>query len=62
MVCISASLGVGGILYGYTFDKTGNYDIVLYASSALFICAGVCMLLLGRGNLNLPLVAEAAER
>ena len=62
MVCISASLGVGGILYGYTFDKTGSYDLVLYASSALFICAGVCMLLLGRGNLNLPLVAEAAER
>jgi sugar phosphate permease len=61
MVCISASLGVGGILYGYTFDKTGNYDIVLYASSALFICAGICMLLLGRRKLNL-LGAEAAER
>jgi len=62
MVCISASLGVGGILYGYTFDKTGNYDLVLYASSALFIFAGVCMLLLGRGNLHLQPIAGTVER
>jgi len=62
MVCISASLGVGGILYGYTFDKTGNYDLVLYASSALFIFAGVCMLLLGRGNLHLQPIASTVER
>ncbi|HTO39746.1 MAG TPA: MFS transporter [Rhizomicrobium sp.] len=48
MMCISASLGVGGILFGYAFDKTGSYDIVLYASSASFIFAGVCMLLIGR--------------
>ena len=61
MVCISASLGVGGILYGYTFDKTGNYDLVLYASSALFIFAGVCMLLLGRGNLHLQPIAGTVE-
>lgn len=51
MVCISASLGVGGILFGYTFDKTGSYDIVLYASSAAFVLAGVCMLLLGRKSI-----------
>jgi len=51
MVCISASLGVGGILFGYTFDKTGNYDIVLYASSAAFVVAGICMLLLGRKSI-----------
>ena len=62
MVCISASLGVGGILYGYTFDKTGNYDLVLYASSALFIFAGVCMLLLGRGKLHLQPIAGTVER
>lgn len=61
MVCISASLGVGGILYGYTFDKTGSYDLVLYASSALFIFAGVCMLLLGHRNMKRLPLAEAVE-
>jgi hypothetical protein len=43
---------VGGILYGVTFDKTGSYDLVLFASSALFICAGAAMLLLGRKKLS----------
>lgn len=61
MVCISASLGVGGILYGYTFDRTGSYDVVLYASSASFIFAGACMLLLGRRNLQGPGNALVAQ-
>jgi len=47
MVCISASLGVGGIVFGLTFDKTGNYDLVLYGSSFSFVFAGACMLVLG---------------
>lgn len=59
MMCISASLGVGGILFGYAFDKTGSYDIVLYASSVSFVFAGVCMLLIGRSPraIKVPAVA-----
>ncbi|HEY4124772.1 MAG TPA: MFS transporter, partial [Rhizomicrobium sp.] len=62
MVCISASLGVGGILFGYTFDKTGSYDIMLYASSASFVFAGVCMLLLGRKNIYSRPSLQLSER
>jgi predicted MFS family arabinose efflux permease len=42
------SAGVGAPLFGFAFDETGSYNVILYLAAGSFIGGSVLMLMLGR--------------
>lgn len=42
------SAGIGAPLFGYSFDTTGSYNLILYLSAGSFIGSSALLLLLGR--------------
>jgi predicted MFS family arabinose efflux permease len=44
---VVAGTGVGGIVFAQAFDRTGSYDIALWAGAGCFLAGAVCFALIG---------------
>jgi len=42
------SAGIGAPLFGYSFDQTGSYSLILFSASGFFIVGSVLLLTLGK--------------
>ena len=59
---VVSGTGIGGLLFAQTFDRTGSYDLALWAGAACFLVGAVCFGAIGVSRRSEPADLESPRR